>query len=517
MAAAFILFMPNEIQLEIFHAVHDAGDALRSVSQVCRLWRELSVNTSTFWTGISVDISSIDQGVALGDPYTIEFRRIVEVFPWPATLLRRSGFQPIDISINLDSDLDTNTSSHDIVKDPWLTGYAVVLARFLAFYAARFRRVEILSDDLHPVQFLSLALFDMPMPLLEQWSVISESDKPRLTVLPPPPAPTIFQRPVGIVPSFEHTDTLYPKLASLSIHGITYDWGQFIPRNLVTLNLGNLLFTQDEFKTLLFHSKDTLQSLTVSAIAIYLPAQHVPTDDRITLPNLYYLSVGVTFDPTAPFLATQFDVPNLLCLEIHDITTESERTWNTDDHLQRFYLHVIASWPLKQLTHLTLGSARCPMDPANLIVLQQDFEAGRGPSCYPSVLTSLLFNCTELRNLRLLEPDSTMLKSLNVAVNLQDKGPGILPSSSLDFLHIETQNYRELAQFLAQMKIYADLDSSRLIARFIPTILLDIPPAWGAHLCTFLSRKACAEILNGEGYFEVESGRIFNLLDNLPY
>ncbi|KAJ3904156.1 hypothetical protein F5879DRAFT_95968 [Lentinula edodes] len=513
MAAAFILFMPNEIQLAIFHAVHDAGDTLRPVSQVCRLWRELSINTSTFWTGISVDISSIDQGVALDNPYTMNFHRIIEVFPWPATLLRRSGFQPIDISINLDSDLETTTSSHNIVNAPWVTGYVVVLARFLAFHAVRFRHVEIVSDNLHPVQYLSLALFDVPMPLLEQWSVIL--DKPRLTVLPPPPAPTIFQRPVCIDPSIERT--LYPKLASLSIHGVTYDWGQFIPRNLVTLNLGNLLFSHDEFKTLLFHSKSTLQSLTVSAMTIYLPAQHVPSDDKITLPNLYFLALGVTFDPTAPFLATQLDVPNLLCLEIHDITTQSERTWDTDDYLQRFYLHIIANWPLKQLTHLTLGSARCPMDPTNLIVLQQDFEAGRGPSCYPSVLTSLLFNCTGLRNLRLLEPDFTMLKSLNVAVNLQDKGPGILPSSSLDFLHIETQNYRELAQFLAQINKYADLDSTRIIARFIPTILLDIPPAWGAHLCTLLSRKACAEILNGEGYFEVESGRIFNLLDNLPY
>ncbi|KAJ3850519.1 hypothetical protein EV368DRAFT_84468 [Lentinula lateritia] len=515
MAAAFVLFMPNEIQLEIFHAVHDAGDTVRPVSQVCRLWRELTVNTSTFWTGISVNISSIDQEVAVDNPYTMEFCRILEVFPWPATLLRRSGFQPIDISINLDSDLDTTTSSHDIVNVPWVTGYAVVLARFLAFHAVRFRHVEIVSDNLHPVCYLSQALFDMPMPLLEQWSVIL--DKPRLTVLPPTPAPSIFQRPVRIDRSIEPARTLYPKLASLSIHGVTYDWEQFIPRNLVTLDLGNLLFSYDEFKSLLVHSKFTLQSLTVSAMALNIPAQHVSSDDRITLPNLHFLAVGITFDLTASLLATQLDVPNLLCLEIHDITAQSERTWNTDHYLQRFYLHIIANWPLKQLTHLTLGSAHCPMDPANLLVLQQDFEAGRGPSCFPSVLTTLFFNCTGLKNLRLLEPDSTTLKSLNVAVNLQDKGPGILPSSSLDFLHIETQNYRELAQFLAQVKIYADLDSARIIARFIPTILLDIPPAWGAHLCTFLSRKASAEILNGEGYFEVESGRIFNLLDNLPH
>ncbi|KAJ3781203.1 hypothetical protein GGU10DRAFT_390806 [Lentinula aff. detonsa] len=523
MASPSILLMPPELQLEIFHAVHKAGDELLPVSQVCKLWRELSLNTSTFWTHISVDISSIDPAVLLDNSFSMDV--CCKLFPWATTLLHRSGSQPIDVSVELQSEIYNSPSP--II--PWTTA-AMLMLQLIIPHAMRFRRLELVSDTWDPIRAFSASLFDLHMPMLEEWDVTMESSNLGLLshsdLLLPLSDAAVLQCPVGINPSVDLHQALYPKLAHLSLSAVAHNWAQLLPRSLVTLNLSNLPLNSrpayEELRTLLLGSQMTLMSLTLSASAPYQSDQPIPENDKLTLPNLRTLSLGITFAEAAMALATYLDVPALHCLEIHDMTHKNERTWASEEnyatnnlHMYHFYLKVLLNWPMQQLTHLTLRSPCCPQDQDTFSALKCDFEAGRQPTHPPPIFSSLFFHCTSLKNLRLVDPDLNTFMAFNLAVVVRDGQPGILPCSALDFLHIETQNHWDLTQFLGQMTVHTWCSQSRLIARLIPTILLDVPPAWGASLREFLSPRVCKKLLNGEGYFDVEMDRLFNLMDNL--
>ncbi|KAJ4467230.1 hypothetical protein J3R30DRAFT_2069958 [Lentinula aciculospora] len=525
-----ILALPSNIHLDIFHAVHENGDRILTISHVCKLWRELSVNTSIFWTHIPVDISLINSEIIFDDPLTLSPSRALEVFPWPATLLHRSGFRPIDLDIIVKTRLqlpqfDDWRFPKQGLNIPWAPAHSMILSRILAPHAARFRSVVMVSNVWHPIHFLSESLFGISMPFLEEWNVAL--DNSILGVFIPAgnllPENVVLQCPVDNSPSIEVNQALYPKLTYLSLGGITHGWRRLVPRNLVSLDLSNLPLrsrpTFEELKVLLLSSKLTLEVLKLSTSAPQ-SVQPVPDNDKITLPNVRTLKLGLSFVENDLILVTHLDVPGLESLEICDFTNRGVcfeyHTFN-DLHPQNIYLEILRNWPLMQLKCLSLESPHSYTEEDSFTLLHHDFIAGRKPSVHPPVFTTLFLNCSSLKNLRIVDPDPETLMALNVALVLQDDEPGILPCGSLDVLDIKTRNHQALAQFLARMKFYSGFKSSRITRRFIPSIILDVPPDWGAFLCRRISHGICAQLLNGqEGYFMVESGRVFNLLDNLP-
>ncbi|KAJ3842791.1 hypothetical protein F5878DRAFT_359619 [Lentinula raphanica] len=85
-----ITSMPNEIQLEILRAAHEAGNDIRPLSQVCRLWREISVKTSTFWTDIDINVLLMNWKAAIKAYANLSCMEMYrELLPWPNTLLER--------------------------------------------------------------------------------------------------------------------------------------------------------------------------------------------------------------------------------------------------------------------------------------------------------------------------------------------------------------------------------------------------------------------------------------------
>ncbi|KAJ3842790.1 hypothetical protein F5878DRAFT_606670 [Lentinula raphanica] len=161
-----------------------------------------------------------------------------------------------------------------------------------------------------------------------------------------------------------------------------------------------------------------------------------------------------------------------------------------------FYTRILESWPLQQLTHLKFQRPQLPGEPSqtNLGQLYKDFKAGQPPlaSRTPPLFNTLFSRCQSLERLHLVDPDVHTLMSLAIPVVPEGEQLGILPCYHLDCLHISTSNLSSLSLFLIVMKPYTETGfSSRLRPRSIPTILLDVPPAWGADLASFASRRVC--------------------------
>ncbi|KAJ3740551.1 hypothetical protein DFH05DRAFT_1559725 [Lentinula detonsa] len=502
-----ILSLPNEIQLEILHALNDSNETkiskqetLRAVSQVCSRWRILSLSTSVFWTYIFICETSVDLGINFDDPYTVDETHAFRTFPWVSTLLHRSGSQPIDVSIDLQSEAFNPAfpEAENQSNFSWHPSHAVILSRILAAQATRLRTVEILSEVWQPIQGLAAALVDVPMPLLQTWTVTRDNaqwghqlysdldiDADSMSAIECTP---------GIQPSAELSSRMYPNLRVLTLQGVPQHWNQVIPRNLVELDLEYLPVNRrpnyEELKNLLLGSQFSLQSLTLWAAAPLGEGR-----GKINLPNLKTLSLGFSFLNAAIGLTTHLELPSLRTLEIYDMTHQNP--FNFDDEydvrrtfllLEDFYWHMIDHWPLRQITSLTLRSPSF-----NLLEydeLDEAFAGHREIDAPLPMLITFLMHCSSLKNLHLIDPDSSSFRALVTVspVDHQNVPGPILVCSSLDLLHIEITKGNQsihLAEVFSPTKYWAG--GQRVAPRAIGTIALDVPSGWGTILRSALS------------------------------
>ncbi|KAJ3822689.1 hypothetical protein EV361DRAFT_312960 [Lentinula raphanica] len=530
--ATSILYMPHEIQREFLYAAHEAGNDMRPLSQVCRLWRKLSVKTSRFWTDINIDVlrsmnwqtEITAHNTACNNLYSVETYR--ELLPWPSTVLERSGSQPITVNVRL---LFGNTRMCAHCQ----AIYTTLVLRLLVTHAPRFKSFTIVADIWEPIRSFSAALFDKRMPVLERWdATLDGSPVPlgRLTQcnLPTIPDTAVFQHPWGIVHTVEIHSELYPKLDHLSLRGIIHRWERFLPQSLVTLELSNLPLncrpTFEAFMMILLNSQNTLKELTLSASAPL--RSNTPTSGKINLSKLEKLHIGYTFSETVVLLPEFLEVPALRSLKIHDMTYDNPRTRATqlgfamnESNTALFHTQIFKRWPMQQLKHLKLETPHSPgkFNQANLIQLYRDIQAGRRRTQSIPLFTTLFLGCHSVECLNLVDPDLVTLMALATPVALQGGEPGVLPCYRLNCLHISTRDFEALSLFMWAIKFGAQsCHASRLKPRFIPSLLLDVPPAWGTRLREFASRQVCTSISNFGGYFEVGSDRVTNLLDSLP-
>ncbi|KAJ3754492.1 hypothetical protein EV360DRAFT_86796 [Lentinula raphanica] len=499
-----ITSMPNEIQLEILRAAHEAGNDIRPLSQVCRLWREISVKTSTFWTDIDINVLSMNWKAAIKAYANLPCMEMYrELLPWPNTLLERSGSRPIVVKLRLLFGENTLFCAH---CQPM---YITLILQLLVPHAPRFKSFTVVADAWEPLRDLSAALFDSRLPMLESWDATLNTSV-SLGLLTQSNVPTfsdaaVLQYSLGIDPSYDVGFELYPKLVHLSVRGIIHRWERFSPRSLVTLELSSLpLDSRPSYEALgmiPLNSQETLKELTLSAAAPRHSTKPTSDNTKITLPKLEKLRIGIAFSQTGALLPEFLEVPALRSLDIHDMTRDHPSTTATSQALLRntsnmvlFYTGILESWPLQQLTHLKLQRPQLPGEPSqtNLGQLYKDFKAGQPPSRTPPLFNTLFLRCQSLKRLHLVDPGMHTLMSLAIPVVPEGEQLGILPCYHLDCLHISTSNLSSLSLFLIVMKRYTETGfSSRLRPRSIPTILLDVPPAWGADLASFASRRVC--------------------------
>ncbi|KAJ3855007.1 hypothetical protein EV368DRAFT_80083 [Lentinula lateritia] len=497
-----IISLPNEIQLEIFYALHSSDatqivkqDTLHAVSHVCRRWRHLSTSTSIFWTYILVKKRSVDLSVHFDDPVLVEETHTSLIFPWVSTLLRRSGTKPIDVRITLQSNSfnPSWSEARNWSQFSWSPGHAVILSRILATHAARLRTVEILSDVWQPIQDLGAALVDVPMPLLQAWDVTRDYlhwSYPAHNDLELDATMPAIECPLRINPSTELNARMYPNLRILTLQGVPQNWDRLIPRNLVELDLKYVPLNRrpdpEALRALLLGSQFSLQSLTLWAAAP-LRGDHV----KITLPNLKTLSLGFSFLHTAINLTTYLEVPNLSSLEIYDMTNNEDSVLMTED----LYMHMIDHWPLKQLTQLTLRSPSFPE--SDYDDLEDAFAEYREVDSPLPILLNFLLQCSSVKKVHFIDPDIASLRALVTVSPVNHQGfPGqTLACSSLDLLQIETSP----AQFVALDDEFSRHNESwfGVAPRAVDTILLDVLPGCEYKLRSFLSTYHLAgQVLN---------------------
>ncbi|KAF9065042.1 hypothetical protein BDP27DRAFT_1366754 [Rhodocollybia butyracea] len=516
--SSLILALPIELQTEIFRALHASEkglglgqDEIRKVSYVCSLWRQLTLSTSAFWTFIYVTKDSVDLNSQFPHP-CMKYNDAEPVFPWVAEVLRRSGHQPLDIFIKLhyDSFNPAVPETVNMLTFPWHLGHPFVLSRLLAGHTARFRSVDIISELWYPLQALPSFLVGHPMPLLEAWNVTRDNPQfghHTVSDLPLEAEMPILEAPVSTLLCDELAESIFPKLRVLTIHGVPQRWGLLIPRNLLALDLSHLPRTcrptYAAFKALLLGSQSTLQQLTLWASA---PEPLAGYDHgTITLPNLHFISLGMTLADATSSLVTFLDVPSLQRLEIHDLDHgrpgyQSRLEFSS---LASLVLNILGQWPLRNLTHLTLGGLSFPTPVGAFKDTDDALTEQREPHCPPIPFT-FLFACPSLRYLHLVNPDACTLRALVSPLFLKDAGQAaLLPCWALECLHIETSMLRDLLAFFrldSQWCESASKPDPIVAPRFFPTILLDVPPEWGNDILTYASRKTAGNIKSGVLY-----------------
>ncbi|KAJ4475670.1 hypothetical protein J3R30DRAFT_580189 [Lentinula aciculospora] len=505
MKSSTILALPNEIQLKIFYALHNSKetqiskqDHLRAVSQVCNRWRELTLCTSIFWTYIFITESSVDLRTPFDDPYTVDRTHVFRIVPWVYTLLYRSGLQPIDVCINLQSEhFDPALSeAQNQANFPWCAGHAIILSRLLVAQAARIRTVDILSEVWQPMQYLVEGLVGVPMPVLQTWSVTRDNPQwghQLSSDLEMDSSMFAMECPFGIKPSADLSVEMYPKLHGLILQGVPQNWSQLIPRNLVELDLEYIPVdcrpTYEELKVILLGNQFSLQSLT-----LWAAAPPVGGYDTITLHNLKTLSLGFSFFDAAISLTTYLEVPSLINLEIYDMSHQNSSNFG-DGHsvmtamclLEDFYLHMIDRWPLRQITQLTLRSPFFKVSDYDDLV---DAFARQQEDDVPiPVLLKLLLHCLSLNVFHLIDPDIASLRSLVTVspMDHQNFPVHILPCASLNLLHIEIMPGQSLPlDKLLQPNAYWGGGKIDLPLRAVDTVQLDVPFGCKSTLWSFL-------------------------------
>ncbi|KAJ3723659.1 hypothetical protein C8R42DRAFT_465014 [Lentinula raphanica] len=486
MQSSMITSLPNEIHLEIFHALNNINSNssinARIVSQVCRGWRRLSLSMSTLWTHIVISETSVDPRINFDDPYTVDEAQGSSVFPWVSTLLRRSGSRAIDISIDLQFEQRfPPTMSKDMNQShfPWRLSHSLLLSRILAVNAHRIRTFEICSNKWQSIQGLEASLIDVPMPLLKSWTMTQEnaqwghvfhSDLESDTAMP------AIECAPGVEPSAELGAKMYPNLRILTLQGTFQNWAQLIPRHLVELNLEYLPVnrrpTYNQLRALLLGNQSTLESLTLWDATPFAGEQ-----GKIVLPKLQTLSLGFSFLDAAISLTTYLELPSLTNLEIHDMTKHNISNFiNAQAYrwtlllLGDLYLRMINHWPVKQITHLILRSPFFELpeyDRFDEACLQQ-----RGDKVPIPILLEFLFNCSSLKELHLIDPDQASLRALVTVSPVDHKNsPGpFLVCSSLDLLRIE------ISSMFSPLKhgLLTDRKHDRVTPREIETVELEI-------------------------------------------
>ncbi|KAJ3963481.1 hypothetical protein EV361DRAFT_987853 [Lentinula raphanica] len=218
------------------------------------------------------------------------------IFPWVSTLLRRSGSRSIDVLIDLEFEESEDEDQSNI---PWRPAHAVLLSRIFAANTHRLRTFEISSNIWQLIEGLASSLIDVPMPLLQSWTVMREKaqwGREFSSDLQSDAVTRAIECAPGATPSAELSDKMYPNLRVLTLQGTYQRWAQLIPRHLVELNLKHLPRnrrpTFNQLKVFLLGNQSTLESLTVWAAD---PLRLRADQSNITLPKLKTLSLG--FDP----------------------------------------------------------------------------------------------------------------------------------------------------------------------------------------------------------------------------
>ncbi|KAF5387539.1 hypothetical protein D9757_006546 [Collybiopsis confluens] len=510
--SASISSLPSELLLDIFRNVQSgplgAKYDIVHVSRVCRLWRDLSLSASAFWSSISVDRASVCSDLRSVDPYTASES---EVFPWVTTLLHRSGRQLLDVEINMEgARFDRSRIGSDYVYSfIWTTKHSIVLSRLLAPHASRLRTVTITSETWRPVPFLAICLVGMPMSSLKEWhcDVTQLSPPSDYEFVPDADGNTFISaleaphdtRGVVEVSAEGYGAEIYPNLTVLCLYGVVQRWNSLLPCNLVELSLEYIPVqnrpSYRDLRAFLLANERSLESLRLWA------AISVESGSNFTLSNLRTLSIGFMYPEEAVSFASKLSLPKLTDLEIYDMTArdpqnfQSARMMLATTILLQLYLVMISQWPLSQLQHLTLRSSTFPIAPfEELDVAHTDGHA----SPFVPVFLSFLLQCSSLQRLRLVDPDKTTLRALVTPVYISGVDEAPLPCMTLEELVINCERFEDVRSFFLRNSLCAL--SQTIVTRKIDRIFLeDAPPSWLAILGIYISRAADREVENVVG------------------
>ncbi|KAF5387540.1 hypothetical protein D9757_006547 [Collybiopsis confluens] len=522
-----IYSLPSEVLLMILKAVHsdieelpyDLQSQLVAVSHVSRLWRNLALSTSAFWTFISVSQRSLSfdhpDSDEIEDPYTISESTI---FPWITTLLNRSGNRLLDVEIDLqikgfnaqDSD------AKNLELSDWTRKHSIVLSRLLAARASQLRSVEISSQLWQLIPPIVYPLAGVAMPSLQEWSTYRitnqlgfdpVADDDRKAFMPPLQGPNSSD---GVDVSRQNRGgELYTNLSILRLYGVFQDWNKLLPRNLVEIDLehisGQYRPSSYELRALLLANQQTLKSLTLWAA--------LPFDDdereKFTLPNLNQLSIGFFSPEAAVYFASCLNAPNLEYLEIYDMISEDPANFLTgatlveaETFLQELYAIMIDEWPLEKLRRLSLRSPY--FRPDYLPAVDLAFMERQVDPPLPVIL-EFLFRCTSLEHIELHAPDVTTLVSLVTPVYFSGNSKAIIPCPGLKKLSLHDSHLPYIQRFLYQNSFCA-FSSSDISGRQLEEIhLVNAPPEWGVSLQPCVYGLKAGKVVNNAGFFKVNA------------
>ncbi|GLB34581.1 hypothetical protein LshimejAT787_0201460 [Lyophyllum shimeji] len=283
------------------------------LSRVCSRWRSIVRQAPLLWTSVGNHEYIENPG------RTAKHLRRLEHY------LRHSGQSPLDVSIVLKTShppYSLYDEQHPFTQYAYLFKVLMkTLSVILAPHLGRVRRFSLSADELSSVLDVQSGFRHCPMPLLESWETMVESEEmgvldtlegrelgETLEVLSVPLRP----RDVSTSPAI-----FYPRLTTLTLCGTPLAFGRFAPTNLRELSLGSLPEAHrpdlPTLREMLLANQHSLEKLSLCLAE--------PTGESappFILPHLVSLKLGF-FEPKDVLpLVTAMRVPQLTCLCLLD-------------------------------------------------------------------------------------------------------------------------------------------------------------------------------------------------------
>ncbi|KIK54811.1 hypothetical protein GYMLUDRAFT_264402 [Collybiopsis luxurians FD-317 M1] len=533
MVPAPILTLPYDLVVEILLTTYlsdypsdldhqDYDYERRILSQVCKSWRDAVLDTPSFWTDIPITTDSADFTVQLdySDPLQVLPDHARKVFPYISKILERSG-RVLPLRIHMDLEVPDSDRPPEFDTFPWTIAHSFALGNILMPHAARFQRLQLSSQALHPIIGLLSSLADQSMPLLEYAECTRTRPYKADLQHPdfPEPSSSCFASPAEVTPSPELKNHLFPQLRHFSLSGVPQLWSQFIPRyGLVSLRLEWLpedrCPTYFELKNLL-HSQQTLQTLRLVA-STPMPDSSVGPDDKILLPNLTELSFSFNTSLSTVFFIEHTDFPNLVSLDLVQMLVFEECT---PSHV---YDTMTLAWScLWQISHLTLRYVNFSSEEYETIDgMELAFFEERVPLHSPRMIW-FFFACIRLKTLHLLECDKHTLQCLLTPVwsPMIANPPGAFSCRELERLEIENHyDVKITLDFLKVNTFWSNLPTSMITPRKVNVMVVHTMPHMGSLIKEVIKPNTAVELRNGSfGYFLVHGveDEIENLMDHV--
>ncbi|KAF5377010.1 hypothetical protein D9615_007329 [Tricholomella constricta] len=451
-----------DIMLTIFTALLASPDSSPTspvtLSQVCRSWRDLFLESPTLWTNILVSEELSTTNASLDRAY-----KRVEAY------LARSGGCSLAIQLSF-----VTWGPQESTEQPEDSPYYHTLPAFfhrlndigraIAKHAARIRTFSLTVDEMECTAAVLGGFGLAKMPLLEAWTV-RNTDEEQVSDNPPnnPDALLAEQKemeahyalchPESLIMNHDKVASLYSNLRFLSLHTTPLVWSEFCPRNLVTLEITMLPLVHRPSSADLCHillaNAHSLESLRLDGCVS--PDSEWP--ESCLVPNVEFLQLGFYKSCELLPLLNAIQVPALRRFVLTDIHRQrkdpSERLLSQFDEDIILVLRAIGDkLPIHEIWHaqfehiaLCPSSHQIPLDEAeNALKLARRFTV------------KFFSGWKKLTHLFLHGPDRATLEGLNSILPCSMEMHGTteprVPAPALTTLQVENCVASVLGSFL---------------------------------------------------------------------